>query len=69
MARGELYEMACVFTGRETDLAVQIEDPATETTHWIPLSQVEQMHGRVDGKRSEGTIIMALWIAREKGLY
>lgn len=71
MPRGDaVYAMECIFTGRCTDKAVQIIDPTDEpeATVWLPLSQVEEMHGRVDGKRTEGRIVMSEWIAAEKGL-
>jgi hypothetical protein len=60
------FEMACYFTGAETDAAVQIEDPMSQEIHWIPLSQVHRMTGKRPG---EGTILMNAWIAKKKGLF
>lgn len=65
---GPIFEMACHFTGAETDKAVQIVDPATGEQIWLPLSQVHEMHGRKDRERSTGTIVMSEWIAKQKGL-
>jgi hypothetical protein len=63
-----LFEMACIFPGRATDAALLILDPATGVEHWIPWSQIEECHGRKEGQRCEGTIIMREWIAVKKGL-
>jgi hypothetical protein len=65
---GPIFEMACTFTGASTDKAVQIHDPATEEDFWIPLSQVTEMHNRKPGQRTDGTIVMTEWIAKQKGL-
>ena len=65
---GATYEIACIFSGRETDKAVLIIDPASGEELWIPLSQVIEMHGREDGKKSTGRIVMTEWIAKKKGL-
>lgn len=59
------FEMACRFTGRETDKAVEIADEASGELLWIPLSQVVETHREKNGY---GTIIMTEWIARQKGL-
>lgn len=64
MTNNQTFEMACVFI-TETDSAVLIEDPASDTQHWIPLSQVEEMHRNPD---HTGTIVMSQWIAGKKGL-
>lgn len=61
------FEMACIFKA-STDNAVLIIDPASEEELWIPLSQVDEMHGRKKDGTGEGTIIMSDWIARKKGL-
>ena len=61
------FEIACVFLA-ETDSAVKIFDPASDEEFWIPLSQVEEIHGRKADKTGEGTIVMSDWIARQKGL-
>ena len=61
------YEMACIFKAA-TDSAVMIYDPATDEDMWIPLSQVDEMHGRKKDGTGEGTIVMSDWIARQKGL-
>lgn len=58
------FEMACYF-GHDTGNAVQITDPATGELHWIPLSQVLEMH---KDKMGHGTIVMTAWIARQKGI-
>jgi hypothetical protein len=58
------FEFACTFK-RETDAAVLVYDHANEEEHWIPLSQVEEMHKDRDGR---GTIVVTDWIAQQKGL-
>jgi len=62
------YELACHFTGAETDKAILICDPTSGEELWIPLSQVLEMHGREDGRKSTGRIVMTEWIAKKKGL-
>lgn len=52
----------------ESGNAVKLYDFATETEHWIPLSQVEEMHKPVGAFPKDGTIIMTDWIAKQKGL-
>lgn len=64
------YELACKFLG-ETDAACRILDPASGEEIWIPLSQVEERHGKQDHQGrfiGEGTIKMTDWIAQKKGL-
>ena len=61
------HEMSCEFK-KETDLAVLIHDPASGEDIWIPLSQVESMHGRQRDGTGHGTIVMSDWIAEQKGL-
>jgi len=69
MSRDEpTYTMACIFMPYETGLAVQLIDPASGEQLWIPYSQVHEMHGRKIGERTEGTIVMTEWIAKQKGL-
>lgn len=58
------FEMSCIFL-HETHNAVQIRDPATDEEVWLPLSLVAEMHKNAD---HTGTIVMAEWIARKKGL-
>lgn len=47
----------------ETDNAVLIEIDGEDV--WIPLSQVESMHF---DSRSNGSIVVSDWIAKQKGL-
>ena len=61
------HEIACIFKA-SSDNAVVIYDPATDEYLCIPLSQVEEMHGRKKDGTGEGTIVMSDWIARKKGL-
>lgn len=64
------YSLACLFAG-ETDAACKIIDPASGEEIWIPLSQVDERHGKQDTNGrfvGEGTIVMSDWIARKKGL-
>lgn len=64
------YELACRFL-RETDAACLIVDPGSGEEIWIPLSQVDERHGKQDRDgcfTGEGTIIMSDWIAQKKGL-
>ena len=69
MSRGSRsgHELAVTFKA-ETDNAVLIYDHATDTEHWIPLSQVEQMHRPAGDFPKDGTIIISDWIARKTGL-
>jgi hypothetical protein len=60
----ETYEFGCTRVV-ETDNAVLIIDPLTKLRHWIPLSQVDEMHFDKDGN---GTIVMTAWIAKRKGI-
>ena len=60
------FELACRFTGRETDNAIQIHDAASKEDIWIPISQVIESH--FNKQTGYGTIIMTEWIARQKGL-
>ena len=62
------WKMACTFMPYETDKAIQIIDPATGERLWIPLSQSHEMRGRKLGERTDGTIVMSEWIAKQKGL-
>lgn len=66
--RGEsTFEMPCEFL-QETEKAVLIHDHVGGMSHWIPLSQVEEMHyTNLPGQPKLGTIVMAEWLAREKG--
>ena len=59
------FEFACEFV-HETDNAILIKDPTDNTEHWIPLSQVDEIHRDKDKKF--GTIVMSDWIADQKGL-
>lgn len=59
------YELSCEFV-HETDNAILIKDPTNESEHWIPLSQVDEIHR--DKKTNFGTIVMSDWIAKQKGL-
>lgn len=59
------FEIACEFV-HETDNAILIKDPMTEEEHWIPLSQVDEIHR--DNKTKSGTLVMSDWIAKQKGL-
>lgn len=64
------YELACTFV-TETENACCILDPASGEELWIPLSQVEERHGKKDswGRfAGEGTIVMSDWVAKKKGL-
>lgn len=61
------FELACTFV-HETDAAVCIIDPASGEQLWIPLSQVEEMHGKKADGTGEGSIVMSDWIAKKKGL-
>ena len=61
------FELACTFV-HETDAAICIIDPASGEQLWIPLSQVEEIHGKKSDGTGEGTIIMSDWIAKKKGL-
>ena len=61
------FEIACTFK-RETDSAILVYDHATEEDIWIPLSQVESIHGRREDGTGEGTLVMTDWIAQKKGL-
>lgn len=64
------YELACQFLG-ETDNACKILDPVSGEEIWIPLSQVDERHGKQDTNGrfiGEGTIVMTDWIAEKKGL-
>lgn len=61
------YEIACTFVA-ESDAAVCIIEHVAMEKLWIPLSQVEEIHGRRPDGTGEGTIVMTDWIARKKGL-
>lgn len=64
------YELACIFL-HETDNACCIVDPASGEEIWIPLSQIEERHGKQDNRgrfTGEETIKTSDWIARKKGL-
>lgn len=64
------YELACYFA-TETDNACLIVDPASGEEIWIPISQVDERHGKQDSDGKfigEGTIKMSDWIAKKKGL-
>ena len=60
-------KMECTFL-HETEAAVRICDAATGEVFWIPLSQVDEMHGKQKDGTGEGSIVMSDWIARQKGL-
>ena len=64
--RQATFEMACIFVGPETEGAILVEDPVTNIQHWIPFSQVEEIHR--EGKTNLGTIVMTEWVAKKKGL-
>lgn len=57
-----VFETACTFL-RETEKAVLIDTHEEEL--WIPLSHVKEMH---KGPKGEGTIVMTVWIAKQKHL-
>lgn len=59
------YSLACHLV-RETTAAILIKDPATDEQHWIPLSQIEEIHRDANGHT--GTVVMTEWIASQKGL-
>jgi hypothetical protein len=58
----EYVEIECS-RERETDAAVLIVVDGEEV--WLPLSQIESMHFDA---RNEGTVRVASWLARKKGL-
>lgn len=59
------YSIACHLV-KETDNALLIRDPMSDESHWIPFSQIEEIHRDPGGKT--GTVVMSEWIARQKGL-
>lgn len=61
------WELSVTFK-METDSAVKIFDHASQTEHWIPLSQVEEMHRPSGSFPKDGTIVISDWIARKTGL-
>lgn len=63
---GPTVELAVIFKGAETGSAYKIKDPASGEEMWIPFSQTVERHGFLTG--GEGTIIIAEWIAKQKGL-
>jgi hypothetical protein len=60
----QTVELSVEFTGKETELAYQINDG--DKLHWIPLSQTVERHGKLSG--GPGTIVVYEWIAKAKGL-
>ena len=60
-------ELAVTFL-HETAAAICIYDHVSEEEVWIPLSQVDEIHGRRTDGGGEGTIVISDWIARQKGL-
>lgn len=60
MSRPQEVEIKCRFI-RETEAAVLIKVDGDE--HWIPLSQVSEMHKVGD----DGRIVVAQWVASQKG--
>ncbi len=52
----ELYDIACEIKG-ETPAAYRLYDG--KKTEWVPKSQVEN--------NGDGTFIMPIWLAEEKG--
>ena len=61
------YEISCTFIA-ESAAAIKVHDHATKEDLWIPLSQVESIHGRKPDGTGEGTLVMSDWIAKTKGL-
>ena len=51
----------------ETAKAVLIED-LSERKHWIPLSQVTELHKVEEGLGEGSYVVMREWIAKEKDL-
>lgn len=62
----KVTEFAVIFTGRETENAYLIIDPASEEEMWIPFSQTVKRDGKLKG--GEGTITITDWIAKKKGM-
>lgn len=56
------FEFSCKKLA-ETDSAIKVYDGENE--HWIPLSQIEEMHFN---RKGEGTMVVSDWIAEKKGL-
>lgn len=61
------YKLSCIFK-RETDSALLIYDFASDEDLWIPLSQIDSIHGRQSDGTGEGTLVVSDWIAKKKGL-
>jgi hypothetical protein len=57
------FELTCHII-HETDNAILVLDPASETEIWIPLSQVDEIHRYKDS----AVLKISDWIARQKGL-
>jgi hypothetical protein len=57
------FELTCHII-HETDNAILVLDPASETEIWIPLSQVDEIHRHKDS----AVLKISDWIARQKGL-
>jgi hypothetical protein len=49
---------------KETDKAALIHFSVVDETHWIPLSQVSEIHNDPETP----TVVIASWIASKKGL-
>lgn len=57
-------EFDCTFV-HETDSAILVKHTESGEELWFPLSAVESMHRDAKG---EGTMVVADWIARKKGI-
>lgn len=49
---------------KETDKAILVHFSVVDKTHWIPLSQVSEIHNDPETP----TVVIASWIAAKKGL-
>ena len=49
---------------KETDKAILVHFSVVEETHWIPLSQVSEIHNDSETP----TVVIASWIAAKRGL-
>lgn len=64
----QTFSLACIVC-RQTENACLIEDPASGDKHWIPFSQVEEIHwDKGQGPLGSAVVVMTEWIARQKGL-
>ena len=49
---------------KETDKAILVHFSVVDETHWIPLSQVSEIHNDPETP----TVVIASWIAAKRGL-